>query len=397
VPSSEPLTILHVVRSPVGGIFRHIADLASAQAASGHAVGVVCDATTGGAFEEAHIARLAPSLAHGVTRVPMRRSLGPGDLGALRAVTALLTPLKPDVIHAHGAKGGVFGRLAAARLRSAGRPVAAFYAPHGGSLHYARGSAAGRLYFGVERVLERFTDALVHVSHYEARTYVEKVGRPACPAVVIHNGLRPEEFEPVIPSPDAADVLYIGMLRDLKGVDVFLAALARLAASGREATALVVGAGEPQDEARYRGMVEAAGLADRVRFHPPMPARQAFAKARAIVVPSRAESLPYIVLEAAAAGLPLLATRVGGIPEITEGERDRLLPPGDPAALSSALAAFLAAPERFRLEAAARRERLKAKFSQEAMVGSVERLYRAALTRQRAGDAGASLSPHPAE
>ena len=58
---------------------------------------------------------------------------------------------------------------------------------------------------------------------------------------------------------------------------------------------------------------------------PPMPARRAFALARTVVLPSRAESLPYVVLEAAAAGIPLIATRVGGIPEIFEGETERLV------------------------------------------------------------------------
>jgi hypothetical protein len=70
--------------------------------------------------------------------------------------------------------------------------VAAFYAPHGGSLHYEPGSAAGRLYFAVERGLERLTDGLLHVSAFEAETYKRKVGAPRCPAHVVVNGVRPE-------------------------------------------------------------------------------------------------------------------------------------------------------------------------------------------------------------
>ena len=68
-----------------------------------------------------------------------------------------------------------------------------------------------------------------------------------------------------------------------------------------------------------------------------MPAREAFALGRALVVPSRAESFPYIVLEAAAAGLPLLATNVGGIPEIVSGTDTALLPPEDADALAQAM------------------------------------------------------------
>src|SRR5690606_27816054 len=139
--------------------------------------------------------------------------------------------------------------------------------------------------------------------------------------------------------------------------DVFLDALAELQRGGLTPRALVVGAGSPADEARYRSTVETAGLGAGVQFHPPMPARQAFARARILVVPSRAESMPYIVLEAAAAGLPLIATRVGGIPEIVDAEDEPLVAPGDPAALAAAMRAALREPQALAAAAARRRER----------------------------------------
>lgn len=372
------LAIVHVARSPVGGIFRHIADLARAQTQAGHRVGIICDATTGGPFEDRIIAELAPGLALGIERIAMQRALGPRDLASSVIVARRLAALGPDVVHTHGAKGGVFGRLAAALLRMRGRKVAAFYALHGGSLHYDPRSPTGRVYFAVERGLEPLTDGLLHVSEYEAAGYRAKVGVPRCPAHVVPNGLRAEEFEPVATAADAADFLFIGMLRDLKGVDVFLEALARL---DRPATALVVGEGEPADEARYRGMAGALGIAGRVRFLPPMPARQAFAQARTLVVPSRAESMPYIVLEAAAAGMPLVATRVGGIPEIFAGEAERLVPPGDAAALAEAMRAYLQSTETAS-ETAARRARVRETFSLSRMAGQVEQIYREALARR---------------
>jgi glycosyltransferase involved in cell wall biosynthesis len=373
------------VRSPIGGIFRHIADLASAQREAGHQVGLICDSLTGGDFEAENIAALAPDLALGVVRLPMRRSIGPADAPAVFAVSRHVARMRPDVIHAHGAKGGVFGRLAAAIERRRGRNVAAFYAPHGGSLHYEPGSAAGRLYFGVERGLERLTQGLLHVSAYEAETYRQKVGAPRCPAHVVVNGLRPAEFEPVQPNPDAADFLYMGMLRDLKGVDVFLQALAAVSARGDSFKALVIGAGEPDDERRYRAMVGAAGLEGAVTFRPPTPARQAFAMGRVLVVPSRAESMPYIVLEAAAAALPLIATHVGGIPEILDPASERLLPPGDADALAEAMRAALRAPDRMQAAAMLRRERMAQRFSLATMATRIEAIYRGALERRYRG------------
>ncbi|TGQ75756.1 glycosyltransferase, partial [Mesorhizobium sp. M8A.F.Ca.ET.207.01.1.1] len=99
------------------------------------------------------------------------------------------------------------------------------------------------------------------------------------------------------------------------GPDIFIEALA-LAANqlGRRPSAVMVGDGD--DLPRYHAQVKRLGLSDDVSFLAPMPARQAFALAQLIVVPSRAEAMPYIVLEALAAGRPMIATAVGGIPEI---------------------------------------------------------------------------------
>jgi glycosyltransferase involved in cell wall biosynthesis len=143
-----------------------------------------------------------------------------------------------------------------------------------------------------------------------------------------------------------------------------------------------VGAGEPADEKRYRDIAAGAGLGEAVTFLPPMPAREAFALGRTIVIPSRAESMPYIVLETVAAGLPIITTAVGGIPEILEGETAQLLPPGDPAALAEAMGLALRTPDRMAAEAIMRRERVRQKFSLAGMARQVEDIYRGALDRR---------------
>lgn len=374
-----PLRIMHVVRSPVGGIFRHIEDLAISQAAAGHEVGVVCDNLTGGSFEDERIARLGPHLALGSVRMPMARQVGVSDVGALAKARSILEPLRPNVIHTHGAKGGVFGRIVGAWLGRS-RPVARFYAPHGGSLHYRPGSIEGRVYFRVERALERITDALIHVSGYEQVAYAEKIGQPRCDAFVVRNGVRPEEFEPVRPNPDARDFLFLGMLRDVKGVDVLIEALARLRAEGRPSTAIIVGDGP--DEALCRSLVAEKGLGDLVTFRPSTPAREAFALGRTIVVPSRAESMPYVVLEAIAARLPIITTRVGGIPEIFGPYASQLLAPDDVEGLHAAMRAALDDPEGAANAAAARRAHIGSEFSVGEMSRRIEKIYQDAIARR---------------
>ena len=88
-------------------------------------------------------------------------------------------------------------------------------------------------------------------------------------------------------------------------------------------------AGEGPDAAKLKAQADRLGVADQIRFIGHCPAREAFAMGRMLVIPSRAESLPYVVLEAAAAGLPIIATDVGGVPEIFGPQAAQLIPPDD--------------------------------------------------------------------
>jgi len=334
-----PLRILHCLRAPVGGLFRHVRDLVEAQAGLGHAVGVVCDSASADRLTEQRLADLAHHAALGIHRVRMSRDIGLADITAARQTRALAEHLGAEIIHGHGAKGGAYARLAAAAQKRAGRPVAAVYTPHGGSLHYAPGSLKGRLYASLERRLASLTDAIVFESAYSGRTFAGRIGAAIPISRVIHNGLRPEELLPHAPAPDAADILFVGELRALKGVDLLLAAIATLRTE-HPLNAVIVGDGP--DAALFRSQSAALGLDGSVRFAGAMPLRDALPLGRMMVVPSRAESLPYIVLEAAAAAMPLLATDVGGIGEIVAGTDTRLVAPESVPALARAIRDVLA-------------------------------------------------------
>jgi glycosyltransferase involved in cell wall biosynthesis len=197
---------------------------------------------------------------------------------------------------------------------------------------------------------------------------------------VVRNGLRPEEFIGINPDADARDFLFIGEVRDLKGPDLFIAALALISRQGGPPpTGLIVGSGP--DLPKYRAVVRELGLTGSVEFRSPMPAREAFRLARAVVVPSRAESMPYVVLEAIAAGLPLIATRVGGIPEIFGGAADRLVAPDDAAALAEAMAETRRFPEAAGTAATKLREHIRQEFTIAAMAKGVEHVYRTVVAK----------------
>ncbi len=353
-------------------------DLTEAQVAAGHSVGIVCDSTTGGAFEERLFEQMKGMLALGIHRTPMQRHLGPGDAASAWRTYRIIKELRPDVLHGHGAKGGAYARLFGSLLRVSRSRVARFYSPHGGSLHYDENAATGKLFFSLERFMARFTDCLLFVSDYERRTYCRKVGQPPIPNTLVYNGLRVVEFEPVATGSNAADLLYIGMMRDLKGPDIFIDALAAAGIRlGRAPSAVMVGDGD--DLPRYHRQVERLGLEHHVRFLPPMPARKAFALAEFVVVPSRAEAMPYIVLEALAAGKPVIAAAVGGIPEILGSDSPALIRP-DPAELADKMSQALADPvayQGFMPDG----DDLKARFGADVMAAEIEKAYFAALDK----------------
>ena len=373
------LRILHCMRAPVGGLFRHVLDLAAEQAARGHDVGVIADSTGGDQLTSQRFAALEPQLTLGLHRTPISRQPGLGDWTAARDVAARATRIGANVLHGHGAKGGAYARLAGRTLRRNGQAITTFYTPHGGTLNYKPGSLEGRFYLRLEKILGRLTSGLIFESDYARRIYDARIGIGDVPARIVPNGLAPSDFKPHAPDPDAAEILFIGELRAIKGIDVLLNALKRVS-EHRPIRAVIVGSGPDRDALITQA--HSLGLGGSVTFPGAMPAAQAFALGRCLVVPSRAESFPYVVLEAGAAGIPLIATRVGGIPEIIGDSGSTLIAPEDADALAAALQEILSNPAAAHERAARLKQRVGDLFTVSAMTTAIEDFYRQALETQ---------------
>lgn len=370
------LRILQVMRAPVGGLFRHVADLTRELSARGHSLGLVVDSLANDAQTEDRLADLLPHASLGIHRFAMPRLLGGGDVKVPFAVSRLARSLNIDVLHGHGAKGGFYARLS----RFAGARAAALYTPHGGVLHFSKSSVSGRIFHLLERALMAQTGAIIFESAYAQTTYSTLIGTSACPTQVIHNGLAPDEFVPIAPAPDAADFVFVGELRDLKGIHILVDALVGVTRSDGSPATLVM-AGDGASRLALEAQIARLGLADRVTLLGAKPARPTFAMGRIAVVPSLAESLPYVVLEAAAAQLPVISTHVGGIPEIFGPTAHSLIPANDVEALRRAMQAALDTPEATRAEMEARLAHIERHFSLATMTDSIEALYKSVLAR----------------
>jgi glycosyltransferase involved in cell wall biosynthesis len=376
--SERRFRILHVFRSPVGGLFRHVLDVARGQVDRGHEVGILCDSSTGGARAQEHLDELRPHLKLGVTRIPMRRDPHPLDAAALARVRRAWREMQPNVLHGHGSKGGAYARLASV---GSDEQTIRVYTPHGGSFHYPPGTLRHVLYMTAERMLTRRTDVFIFESEYIAGRFRAYVGETDRVVRIVHNGLTEAEFEPVEAAAEPFDLMHIGELRSGKGIDTLIDALALLRRERQmRLTLLMVGAGP--SEAEFQDRAKAAGVWDSIAFVPPQPIREVLGRARVMVMPSHAESLPYVILEAAAARQPLVATRVGGIPEIFGPQGDGLIAPADVAALAEAIERKMAEPEQVRLtKAEALREFVRGRFALARMVEGVLAAYAAAPAR----------------
>ena len=379
--ADRPLRILQVLRAPIGGLFRHVSDLTLALAERGHEIGILADSLTADGLTEQRLAALAPAAKLGIHHAPMPRVFGPGDLIAPFKVRRLADELGIEVLHGHGAKGGLNARAARIGVRSR----VALYTLHGGVLNYKPDSMIGGVFRSIEHLLLSQTDAIVFESAFAQATFRTMIASPKCPVPIIHNGLKPSEFVPVALEPDPYDFLFIGEFRPVKGIEFLLEALVDVKApNGRPATLIMAGSGP--DLGKAKEQIARLGLTDRVNLAGVQPARLMLARGRCAVVPSLAESLPYVILEAASAGRPVIATDVGGIREIFGPTASKLLPSANAEALRQAMQAYMDDPVGAERDMQLRLEFVRSRFSVDHMTDQIEALYRQVLAARRGSD-----------
>lgn len=304
-------------------------------------------------------------------RYTMRRNL---DVGCLRALAATLRRRGVDVVHSHEFTMGVYG-AAAARL--IGRPHV--LTMHGGRYY------AERLQRRVALSAAARASRTVGVSAAAAADLERTLWLRRGSVRVIPNGIAPSRGDgsrlraELGLAPDALLVVAVGNLYPVKGHVVLVRALAALHRAGVDGELHVAIAGRGEEEPALRAAAASAGVADRLHLLGYRDdAADVVAAADVFAMPSLSEGLPLAILEAMNAGKPIVASRVGGIPEaLADGEHALLVPPGDHAALAAALRRLLDDHAlRQRLGCAARR-RARECFSVERMTDEYERLYRA--------------------
>jgi glycosyltransferase involved in cell wall biosynthesis len=370
------LRILQVLEPSGGGSGRHFLDLCRALGARGHRVTAIYSPLRA---EDRVVAELKSLPLEAVHAVAMTRSPSPSDFKAWAAIQRIVRSAGAfDVIHGHSSKAG-----ALIRLRMPGRHVPRVYTPHAfRTMDPTLGDKGRKIFGGIETMAGKYlTDALICVSKDEHEHAGNDLGIPEGVLHTIVNGVTPPpsgQREPVRArlgvGQDAFVFGFVGRLSEQKAPERLIGAFARIAADVPQAELAMIGFGPLESDVRQ--LIAASGLADRIRLTADIPGPEAMQAFDVLAMPSRYEAMSYVMLEAAAAGLPLILGDVGGASTVLDDGVNGFMVANsdDVTELAEAMKQAAAADNYARLRASAigRREN----YALEKMVGQTEEVYR---------------------
>jgi glycosyltransferase involved in cell wall biosynthesis len=392
MPDSRPIRVARVIaRLNVGGPARHVVWL-TAGLAPRFETTLIAGTVPAGEEEMTEFARAA-----GVEPVvvgEMTRAISWRDAIVIWKLYRLFRSLRPDIVHTHTAKAGTVGRIAALlyRWRSSAKPrlVHTF---HGHVFHGYYGRVVSALFIAIERVLARFTDAICVLSPAQLEEIHGRfrIGRREQFRIVpLGLDFAMLDEPAALPPRDAPFVAgIVGRLTEVKEHDFFLRAVAAwIAANPSESTKVkfqIIGDGHLRE--RLEQQARALGIASHVVFLGNRDDPAVFYRALdLLVLTSRNEGTPLTVIEAMALGIPILATEVGGVPDLlgelqSSGDgvkivaRGVMIARGDVAAFGAALSRLLRDPELRAALGAAGREHARTRYSKERLLRDMAALY----------------------
>jgi glycosyltransferase involved in cell wall biosynthesis len=386
----EPIRVLRVIaRLNVGGPALHVSYLTSGLTERGYETTLVAGSVGEG---EGSMEYIAHDQSVSPTYIPrLQREIAPlGDIVSVQRLREIIRELRPHIIHTHTAKAGALGRTAAA-LSGNRRPPVVVHTFHGHVLRGYFNPFATRVFLELERQLARTTDALIAVSPQVRDDLVELGVAPAGRISVIRLGLDLERRVSADSgardalrgelgiAPDSFLIGWLGRMTEIKRADILLRSFARLRERGTDAALLLVGDGPLR--ADLERLADELAILEHCRF---VGYREdvgpVYAAVDAVALTSANEGTPVSIIEAQAAGLPVVSTDVGGVRDVVSADHTGFLVPlGDVDGVADRLAVLAsdaALRDRF---GAAGRERVVDRYSVPRLVDDVDSLYRTLL------------------
>ena len=378
--SAERIRVLQIVGDPVGGVRKHVHSLLAGLDPEAFSLSYAYSTRNADARFHEEIGSLRQRLA-GELPLSVGKGPSPRDLVNLARLARFARAQGLAVVHGHGAKGGLYARLVS---RLCG--IKSVYTPHGGALHRRFTPLGEAVYTATERLLLPMTDFLLFESGHTAQAYEATVGRLPSRWLVNQNGAADPDIPDVARRSaalgyEAGDgrlvrVGVFGRLRPEKGQAYAIRAAHELAQAGQAVGLHLFGDGP--DRGRLEALAAELRLESRVFFHGDVADADAHLWAMDLVlIPSLFESFGLAAVEAMALRKPVIASRVGGLPEVVvDRQSGVLVPPEDPRAISQAIAAFIKDPGLYAGLAEAGRLRYQERFTEKRMVDAVAAVYR---------------------
>ena len=321
----------------------------------------------------------------------VRRISPLNDIRSFVSIFRILRKSKPDIVHTHTSKAGLIGRLSAWMARF---PIIT-HTPHGHVFYGHFGRSLSKIFLQMEKLLGRITHHQIALTPEECNDYLSLRVSQTGNTSVIHSGVDVHRFiegakqrtgtrkKLGIP-PDSLVIGYVGWLIPIKGVTYLVSAMAKVAEGYPRSLLVLVGKGDDkgEKEMKLKEQVERAGLEDKVRFLGWRPdVDEIMGCFDVFVLPSLNEGMGRVLVEAMAAGLPIVASRVGGIPDLVkDGKNGLLVSPADATALAKAISALLEDKEKRKRMGEAGKKMCRP-YSAEAMVQQIDDLYRDLLKK----------------
>jgi len=390
LPESERIKILRVIaRLNMGGPALHVAYLTAGLRERGYDTTLVAGSLARG---EDSMAFVADARDVQIVRIDeLGREISPlRDFVATLRLARLIRRERPDILHTHTAKAGTVGRVAAL-FAGRHRPPIIVHTFHGHVLRGYFGVLRSRLFLLLERWLAKRTTALIAVSPQVRDDLVALGVAPAGRFAVIRLGIelgervdgqrngRAESRRYLGIAPDRFAVGWIGRMTAVKRTDDVLVAFKLLREDGVDAVLCMVGDGPDRPGLEQRAQ-ELGVVRDTLFLGYQEDVAPYYAAFDALVLPSSNEGTPVSAIEALAAGRPVVATRVGGVPDVVqEGEDGFLVEPGATGDLAARLAELARDPKLRERMGRAGRERVLPRYAVERLVDDVDRLYRSLM------------------
>lgn len=357
-----------------GGAQKVVLSLLEGTAAAGQQASLVCG--PGGHLVQWVRNTLPGVEVHEIPAIRVRPSLL-GDVTALLQLIGLFRRIRPLVVHVHSSKMALLGRLAAWFTRV----PHIFYTVHGWAVREYHSPLAQVVYTWLERLGSRLSDRIICVAEFEREKALRLRLAPAAKLSVIYNGVTPAPLESgrlrseLGLAPSVPIVVGVGRLAEPKDPIGFIRMAAAVAARSQDTRFIWIGDGPLRDACEQE--VSAKHLGDRVVFLGNREdARVLLNDADVVVLPSYGEALPLVILEAMRASRPVVATRVGGVPELVEeGGNGFLVEPGDHGGMAAVVSHLLERPELRKALGEAGYARAGAGFREEDMQRGYRALY----------------------